>query len=299
MNLNHLAVFYAVAEEGSVTRAANRLHISQPAVSKQLRDLEKSVGAALFHRLSTGVRLTDAGELLHGYARQMFALEDEAQSALRQLRALERGRLRVGASTLIADYVLPRVCARFHRAHPGVELRMEVVNSREVARRLKNNAIEVALVDGPDEWADLHSDVWGDDALVAIAPPEHPLTRKPLTPQELSRAPLCAPLLLREEGSGVRAGVEAWLFPEGQPARAVSLGSHEAIRRAVVQGMGVAVLPARVVESDLQGGQLVALDITGGSPHHPLRRLRVPGSYESRAAREFWRLLRAGEKEAT
>lgn len=293
MNLNHLALFYAVAEEGSVTRAAQRLRVSQPAVSKQLRELEKSLGTALFHRLSTGVRLTDAGELLHGYARQMFALQGEAQSALRQLRALERGRLRIAASTLVADYVLPEICARFHRAHPGVELRIEVVNSHNVAKLLKSNAVELALMDGPHEWPDLSSETWDEDELVPIASSSHALTRKALSVSELARAPLCAPLLLREEGSGSREAVEAWLYPEGAPQRAVSLGSHEAMRRAVAGGMGVAVLPRRVVEADLQSGRLVALDVEGGPRPHALRRLRVPGSYESRAVREFWRLLRA------
>src|SRR5689334_3520995 len=121
MNINHLAIFHAVAEEGSVSRGASRLHISQPAVSKQLRGLERSLGVALFHRLSKGVQLTEAGALLAGYARNLFTLEREAENALAELRSLERGRLTIGASTTIGNYLLPTVCAAFREAHPGIE----------------------------------------------------------------------------------------------------------------------------------------------------------------------------------
>ena len=105
MNLNHLAIFHAVAREGSITLGAERLHISQPAVSKQLQELEKSLGTLLFDRLPRGVRLTETGELLESYARRLFGLEAEAESALAEMRGLERGRLAVGASMTIGGYI--------------------------------------------------------------------------------------------------------------------------------------------------------------------------------------------------
>jgi DNA-binding transcriptional LysR family regulator len=145
MNINHLAIFHAVAEEGSLTRAAERLHVSQPAVSKQLRELEKSVGMALFHRLSKGVRLTEAGELLAGYARNLFAIEAEAEHALGELRGLERGRLTVGSSTTIGMYLLPQVLAHFHRQFPRIELHLEIANAEQIRQRLTDNTLDLAL----------------------------------------------------------------------------------------------------------------------------------------------------------
>jgi DNA-binding transcriptional LysR family regulator len=144
MNIHQLAVFHAVAEQGSLTRAAALLFISQPAVSKQLRELERSLGMALFHRLSTGVRLTEAGELLLGYSRQIFALEHEAESALRELHNLERGRLRIGASTTIGTYILPPACARFGRQYPKVELALDIDNSRAIVERLRAGRVDLA-----------------------------------------------------------------------------------------------------------------------------------------------------------
>src|SRR4028119_589645 len=175
MNINHLAIFHAVAEEGSLTRAAERLHVSQPAVSKQLRELEKSIGMALFHRLSKGVRPTEGGELVAGYARNMFALEAEAEHALSELRGLERGRLTVGASTTIGTYLLPQVFAHFQQSYPHIELNLEIANTEEIQRRLLDNSIDLALSEGHVHAPDIQAEVIAWDEIVAIVAPDHPL----------------------------------------------------------------------------------------------------------------------------
>src|SRR5438093_270946 len=143
MNFGHLAVFHAVAREGNVSRAAERLLISQPAVSKQLKELERSFGTFLFDRLPQGMRLTAAGQTLASYANRIFALEAETQQAMDELRGLRRGRLSVGASTTIGVYLLPEVFVRFHRAYPGIQLRLEIAGSDAICRWLEQGEVQL------------------------------------------------------------------------------------------------------------------------------------------------------------
>jgi len=124
MHLNHLFVFHAVAQEGNISRAAARLMVSQPAVSKQLKELERSLRMPLFDRVPRGVRFTHAGKLLSDYARKIFNLADEAERALEELRGLHRGRLSVGASTTIGVYLLPEIFVRFRQKYPGVDMHL-------------------------------------------------------------------------------------------------------------------------------------------------------------------------------
>ena len=136
MNLNHLAIFHAVAQAGSMTQGAERLDISQPAVSKQVQELEHSLGVHLFDRIGRRVRLSQAGEILANYARMLFAVEHEAEEAMVDVRAVGRGRLVIGASTTIGTYLLPGVLADFWRRYPKVELLVEIENTEQVHRRL-------------------------------------------------------------------------------------------------------------------------------------------------------------------
>lgn len=290
MNINHLAIFHAVAEEGSVTRAAERLRISQPAVSKQLRELEKSLGVALFHRLSKGVKLTEGGELLAGYSRQLFALEAEAERALEELRGLERGRLCIGASTTIGTYFLPPILARFRVMHPRIEVQLLISNTREVQHQFLNNELDVALTEGSVPLPDLQADVFAHDEIVLIAPPRCALLCDvPVNLQGLSRFPIIA----REAGSGSGAVIEASLAEKNFFLRpAMVLGSTEAIKRAVIAGAGFAFVSQRAVENEVAAGQLREVPLEDFSLKRPFHRLKLRGKYEGRAVREFVRLLR-------
>jgi DNA-binding transcriptional LysR family regulator len=179
---------HAVAAEASVSKAADRLMVSQPAVSKQLREFERQLGTPLFDRLPRGVRPTEAGALLADYARRIFALADEAQERLAELRGLERGQLRIGASTTIAVYLLPAVFVAFRTAYPGVRLAVDIVNAREVEDRLAAGAVDVALSEGEPDAAAFAVDPFMTDELIAIAPAGHPLAGG----GSRSRRPPCA-----------------------------------------------------------------------------------------------------------
>jgi len=290
INLAHLAVFHAVASEGSVSRAAERLMVSQPAVSKQLRQLERSLGGPLFDRLPKGVRPTAAGELLAGYARRIFALEAEAELALAELRGLRRGTLSVGASTTIAVYLLPEIFVRYRRAYPDVSMHMEVANSEVIRRRLVEGAIDVGLTEGIVEGDELDSTVFLRDELVPIAAPGHPLARRK---RPVPAATLCRePFVVRETGSGTKSVVERALAERGLSVTPImSLGSTEAIKRAVAAGIGVAIVSRLTVQQELQLGRLAVLRVPDLPIDRPLHRLTLRGRQPSQAVAAFMKML--------
>jgi len=290
MNLNHLAIFHAVARAGSVTLGAERLHISQPAVSKQLQEFERSLGTPLFDRLPRGVRLTEAGALLSDYARRLFGLEAEAEAALSELRGLERGRLAVGASLTIGGYLLPDVLARFHQEYSGIDLRLEIANTEQVQQRLIEGTLDVGLTEGFLEHPELEAAVFREDEMVVIAPPDHPLLLEgPVTAERLCREPF----VVREEGSGTRAVVEHAFTERGLTLRPVmSLGNIEAIKRAVAAGVGIAMVSALTVGLELETGKLAVVSVRDLFVRRPLHRLHLRGRHQGRAALAFGAALR-------
>ena len=176
---NHLALFRAVAEAGGFSRAAKNVHVSQPAISMQIAELEESLGTALFDRLPRGVRLTDAGQTLLGYAQRINTLEEEAARAMRELRGLARGRLALGASTTIGSYLLPRILGDFRRRHPAVELHLTIANTDEIKNRLIDRTLDLGLTEGnPPQDEALGARVFSGDDLIVIAPPNHPFVAR-------------------------------------------------------------------------------------------------------------------------
>jgi DNA-binding transcriptional LysR family regulator len=291
MNLNHLAIFHAIAEEKSMTGAARRLLVSQPAISKQLRQLEKSLGVRLFNRQARGVRPTDAGSLLASYATRLFALATDAERAVGELRGLQRGRLRVGASTTVGVYLLPEVFVRFRAAHPGVQLQLEIASSDSLATRLLNGSLDIALTEGVIHHELLESAVIMEDQLVAIAPHDHPLTRK----RNVTASILCRePFVVRETDSGTQSLVERTLAQRGLTVNPVmSLGSTEAIKRAVASGVGVAIVSGLSVALEVQAKKLAILRCSDLIIRRPLHRVVERNVYLSQSVRAFNAMLDA------
>jgi DNA-binding transcriptional LysR family regulator len=237
LNLHHLRVFARVAEEGGFTRAAQALRLSQPAVSKAVRELERQTGVPLFERAGRATRLTAAGEALFARARELFAVERSAEEELRALRGLSGGVLRVGASTTVATYLLFPYLARVRETNPGVKLRVASANTRAVARALLERRLDVALVEGPVRHVRIEVIPWREDELGLITPPTHRLaTKRSIDLRELSGEPL----IVREPGSGTRRVAERALAAHDvSPAVTLQLGSTEAIKKAVAAGLGV------------------------------------------------------------
>jgi len=261
MNLNHLAIFHAVAANASVSAGARRLHISQSAVSKQLGEFEQTLGVTLFDRLPRGVRLTEAGRLLVGYANRLFAIEAEAEEALGDLRTLKRGRLSIGASRTIGAYLLPDVLARFRRSHPEVELALQVDNTRAIETKLVAGEIDVGFTEGVVDNEFLQYRVFAQDELVVIAAPAHAaVAAAPLTPAALTRYPL----LMHEVGSGTRAVTERMFADRNLAVRpAMTLASSEAIKQTVATGVGLALMSSAAIRTEVDAGTLVTVPFKG------------------------------------
>ena len=285
LNLHHLRVFTAVAEHGGFSRAAIALRLSQPAVSKTVQELERQVGLALFDRVGRTPKLTDAGAGLLIRARELFGVERIAEEELAALRGLDRGILRVGASTTVATYFLPPLLARFHAQHPGVTLRVLSANTRAVARRLLEGRLDIALVEGPVHHERISAVPWREDELVVIAPAAHPLLRKRrLVPADLADETF----ILREPGSGTREVAESELARYNvHPTASMQLGSTEAIKQAVAAGLGLAVVSRASAADQLALGYISVVRMRGVTFRRDLSELRLIGRSASASAAAF------------
>jgi DNA-binding transcriptional LysR family regulator len=296
LNLNHLRVFRAVCETNSITAAARSLRISQPAASKQLAELQQALGVSLVERESRGVRLTAAGEVLGRHARRLFQEERAAEAAVRALLGLELGHLAVGASTTIGNYIVPALFGALHTAHPGVTLQLEIGNAASIQEQLLEGKLDLGLSEGRIASEALRVEVFAHDEMVLIVAPDHPLSRSTsgptISPERLRELPL----IVREHGSGTREVVEDALAQRGiSLTPAMSLGSTEAIKNAVAEGVGVAFVSHLTVALELSSGRLRSLSLQDASIRRDLRLLTLEGKQPSPIAREFLRLLRQNE----
>ena len=287
----HLLTFSRVAEEGSLSRAAEYLNLTQPAVSNQMRKLAMAVGEPLFTRHRSGVTLTPAGLGLLPHARAVGRALDGAWSFADGLRGLEVGTARVVASTTIASYLLPAVLVRYRREHPGLEVEQFVGNTGEVVERLVGGGADVALVEGPVEPLPpgVEREVFRRDEIVLVTLPDHPLALRDgrREPAELEGLEV----VRREEGSGTRAVAERALG--GVRLRVVlELVGTEAIKEAVAEGLGAAFLSRLVVEREARAGILAATGIDAPGLQRPLSLLRPPPELLPRGARAFLEALR-------
>ncbi|HEY3756319.1 MAG TPA: LysR family transcriptional regulator [Opitutaceae bacterium] len=291
MNRNHLALFYAVAQAGSISRGAEAARVSQPAVSKQIAELEEALGIRLLERQPRGCRLTEAGSVLADHARRWLAVEADATRAIEELRGLKRGRLAVGASLTIGGYLLPAVFADFHRRHPAIELNLEIANTDRIQQKLQEGGIELGLTEGPIESDELESTAFFQDELVAIGPVGHPLSRaRRVTARELCREPF----IQREEGSGTRAVVDRALRRRGlKPKPLLTLASPEAIKSAVAAGLGLSIVSRLVIGLEVQAGLLRIIPVADLKIMRPLHLQRIRGRAESPAVGKFIELLAA------
>jgi DNA-binding transcriptional LysR family regulator len=290
LNLNQLRVFNAVCDELSVTGAARRLRISQPAVSKQLAELEQTVGVVLVDRLPRGLRLTEAGKLLAAHAQRLFRVEADAEAALAELLGLRAGRLAVGASTTTGNYLLPRVLGDFHLRYPNVSVELVIGNTRTITEAVFEGQLDLGVTEGLVPGEALSDQVLARDELVVVVAAQHPLAQQ--TPVPLSNL-ASVPWICRESGSGTRQVVEAAFAERGYSLTpAVTLGSSEAIKAMVALGLGFALLSRHTVELEVQAGHLCVLEVTGLQVQRDLHLLTLRGKHPSAAAAEFQRLLR-------
>lgn len=260
LTLRQLQIFVVAARHLSYARAAEELHLTPPAVSMQLKQLEDNVGLPLFERMGRGVALTGAGEMLMHHALRVLGEIKDAESNLQSLLGAEVGQLSVGLVST-AKYFMPRLLAQFSQAHPGIEVQFSVGNRENLLQKLHDNAIDLAVMGRIPTEIDAHAEPIAAHPYVLIGPADHPLRDAPLFYLHELRQET---FLLREEGSGSRRVAEEMfknhLFT---PKRTISMGSNETIKQAVMAGMGVALISLHTLPLELKTGEVCVFDVVG------------------------------------
>ena len=262
LNLHHVELFRIVADTGSFSAGARSLGISQPAVSAQIAQLETVVGGVLLERLPRGVRVTEAGQVLHAAATRIARVESTVRQNLRSLQDGNRGRIAVGASTSIGSYLLPIQLASFVRQHPGIEPSIVIANTADIQTQVEDGTLDIGLTEGDADPARFNVRVFQQDELVLITSTSHRFASRvtKVDPRELQSEPILA----REPGSGTRVIVERFFAAHDFHLDPVmSINSTEAIKRAVSGGLGIAILSAMAIEDSARRNQLAVVTMKG------------------------------------
>ncbi len=257
-----LQVFYTVAKLLSFTKAAESLHMTQPAVTFQIRQLEEYFNTRLFDRTHNKISLTEAGEHVFGYAERIIALYNEMDNQVRTLTGDVIGILVVGASTTIAEYRLPSLLGEFQSQFQDVKLRLKVSNTVGVVHMVENNEIDVGIVEAPVQNKNLVVKVCWHDQLMLVCPPNHPLaSRTAIAIKEI----LPYPFICREEGSGTRNVIAQYLKKRGYSLNDLNLimefGSPESIKSAVESGLGITLISESTLKKELTLRTLAAVPL--------------------------------------
>ena len=263
LNFRHLQVFYVVARHLNFSRAGEELYISQPAVSKNVKDLERALGVDLFRRNGRRVELTDAGRLVYDYAGHALVMTEGLRRALAEMHSPGRGYLRLTATYALATYVVPRVLASFQAGYPDVQLYLQVCNKGTAIRQVLQHQTDIGIIDCQAIPSEVQWQRFAGVPVVLLASPAHQLSAGGIVDLvELSQETI----ITEEKGSDTREALEGELERlRVRPARLLEIGNIEAIKRAVAAGLGVAFLPKICVAAELGRGDLIELAAQGFS----------------------------------
>ncbi|BAP88616.1 transcriptional regulator, LysR family protein [Burkholderiales bacterium GJ-E10] len=265
ITVRQLEILDAVAREGSVTAAANALHLTQPAVSMQLRQLEDQLEIALFEPVGRGLQITEPGRELAALGGDLLRRVDEFVNAARDLRGVRRGRVRLGVVGT-AIYFAPRLLAQFMKSHPGLDIKLNIYNRENMLEQLQSYNIDLGIMGRPPEGTSLVGTPFAPNPLAIVVSPSHPLSlRRELTPEDLEHEPF----IVREPGSGTRIAMDRYFAEAGVQVNAImETDSNETIKQAVMAGIGIGFLSLHTVRLEQAAGRIVPLNVAG----LPLRR---------------------------
>lgn len=263
--LRQLKVFTTVAEQLNFTRAARELHLSQPAVSMQVKQLEEAVGLPLFQHTGKRIQLTEAGREVNRHARTIFQTFGDMEEVIAAMKGLDTGHLDIAVASTV-NYFAPRLLAAFSRRYPSIDLRLDVTNRERLIGLLMSNEIDIVLMGHPPKDIELEAKSFMENPLVVIASPGHPLRHEKKIPaQRLSEEVF----IMREDGSGTRLAMERFFAKQNIAiSTGMQMTRNEAIKQAVRAGMGLGVVSSHTIELELETGRLVVLDVAG----FPLKR---------------------------
>ncbi len=290
MDLSQLEIFLSIAEQKSFSRAAEKMHRTQPALSIAIKRLEEELGETLFDRSSKSGTLTEAGRILLSYAQKMINLRDEATEAVSELRGMYRGRLTIGANESTSLYLLPPLLLEYRKQHPSIKIEVY----RNVSERIPNEVLERNLDFGFLSYDPLHPSLQSfeiyRDELVLVVPPKHALAkRKGVTVRDLTGEQFVA----HNVKTPARTRIFELFAQHRTPLNiCVELATLDTIKDFVLRGVGLAILPRMAVQSELDAGTLVAVPVNGMKIEKPLRLVYRREQGLSHAAKSFLEIVK-------
>jgi DNA-binding transcriptional LysR family regulator len=286
VEIRQLRAFIAIAESGTFTAGAARVHVTQAAISMQIRQLETEIGAKVFVRAPRHVILTEAGENLLHRARQILREHDAALEEIAELAGAERGRLRIGsASAMVLTDQLPRVLKELRKQHPRAEISVTSGTSESLVEQIVAGELDIAFVSLPVDVRGIQTERLSEDQLVAIASPRHKLAKQ----KTISAYMLAGEkLILGERGGNTRRLIDQFFAQAGVSLKvAMELSRQAAIRRMVEEDMGVGIVPLQSVKDEVERGKLVRWWIEGAQINWQLGLAQLSGGYESPIMQKF------------
>lgn len=270
IEMRQIQVFLAVSELLNFSRAAEKIHLTQPTVSGHLKTLEQYLKVQLFERGGKEVRLTPAGEIFHPFAQRIFSLQERARSEMSLYAGAERGSLEIGGSNTPGQYILPQTIGLFTAQHSQVKITLKIGDSNTIIGQVAGGKLELGLVGTPAPEADFISKKCLGDELILVANPK--TAKKFLAPIKLNDLKKI-PFIIREKGSGTRQAMQLALQKRGLERLdklnlMAEMGSAEAIRQALKSNLGAAIVSSLSVAEDLENGKLVKITL----PDEPIRR---------------------------
>ncbi|ANE47464.1 LysR family transcriptional regulator [Paenibacillus swuensis] len=262
MNFHQLHIFYTVAEKGSFSAAAAALHMTQPAVTMQVQSLEEYFGTKLFHRSTKRIELSEAGRTLIPYALNSINLMKDTEVAMSKFTHMLQGRLQLGASLTVGEYILPRLLGPFGKEYPNISVQMKVMNTAQILEEILRHQLNFGLVEAPVQHPDVKIEAVLNDELKLIVPSDHPLAafEKVSVPQMMEHS-----FVLREQGSGTRQVMEEALQQQGMNPGdmkiVMELGSTGAVKSAVEAGLGITILSQSSVKHELALGLFKVIEV--------------------------------------
>lgn len=291
MDTYQLKIFIAVSKFQSISKAAKVMHLSQPAVSAHIKNLEEYYRGPLFDRTQQGVSLTKAGHVFYDYAQRILALQEEMEQQLEITMQHENNQIVVGASTTIGNVSLPCSIYLFKEQYPEVNIRLEIANAEEIIRKIKEEQVDFGVAEIFPEVSGISTHHVTSDELVLIVPPSHPAQKNKISLEEF----LNQPLIMRESGSGTRKVLAQYLEAQGYSIKDLNVITEmttiDAIKSAVQAGMGGAVVPRLSVKKEVYQETLKALTITNMDMPLNFKIIKLDNHYLSSKTRQLIKFL--------
>lgn len=265
MTMQQLEALIHLVDQRSFSRAAKKMHLTQPSLTKHIRNVEEALGAKIVNRSSRSLALTPEGKVLYDYARRIIRLRDEARERVLRLRETESGDILIAASTIPATYILPYAIGGFRKKFPEIRVTVRTADSSDVIETVLGNGAEIGFIGKKPSGGKLIAEELWKDRLVLAVPSGHPWAkRRSVRIAEIAEAPF----VIREKGSGTREALEECVRETGAPGLphlniAAELGSSEAVKEAIIAGLGISVVSVHAIRRELKSGLLTALAIEG------------------------------------